>query len=242
MIQHRLAPSTASNVARHVAIIMDGNRRWAHRRRLPTIEGHRAGARTLREVARIAGSFGIEILTVFAFSEENWRREPGEVALLMELIGAFARRELSALQEVGVRVRTIGRTDRMPETTRAALTELTAATASNDGLILNLAIDYGARTELCDAMRGLTRDVQRGRLLVDEIDDETLSRYLYTSDLPDPDLLIRTGGELRLSNFLLYQIAYTELWSTPVHWPSFDADLLAQALRSFRMRQRRFGT
>ncbi len=242
MIARRPIPVAVPKIARHVAIIMDGNRRWARERGLPAIEGHRSGVRTLRETVRSAPSFGIEILTVFAFSEENWRRDPSEVALLMELIAAFARDERETLREAGVRARTIGRIDRLPATTRAALDALTAATAPNDGLLLNLAIDYGARSELCDAMRALTRDVQRGRLTVDEIDDETLSRYLYTANLPDPDLLIRTGGELRLSNFLLYQIAYTELWSTPVYWPSFDAGLLGQAVGSFSTRQRRFGT
>jgi len=228
--------------AKHVAIIMDGNRRWARERGVEPIAGHREGARALRAAARTATGFGVEILTVFAFSEENRRRAPGEVQGLFELIRSFARDESAALQEAGVRVRVIGRIEGLPLPTRRALEALVAATTDNTGLLLNLAVNYGARTELADAMRSLVRDVRDGRLAIDAIDDESLSRYLYTAGLPDPDLLIRTGGELRLSNFLLYQIAYTELWSTPLHWPDFDATTFAQALGSFAGRQRRFGS
>jgi undecaprenyl diphosphate synthase len=228
--------------ARHVAIIMDGNRRWARERGFEPSEGHRQGARALRAAARTAIDLGIEILTVFAFSEENRRRTPDEVEGLFELIRSFARDECAALQEAGVRVRVIGRVDALPPQTRLALGMLVSATAANTGLLLNLAVNYGARTEMADAMRALVSDVQSGRLAIEAIDDESLSRYLYTAGLPDPDLLIRTGGELRLSNFLLYQIAYTELWSTPIHWPDFDASAFAQALGSFAGRQRRFGS
>jgi undecaprenyl diphosphate synthase len=231
-----------SNVARHVAIIMDGNRRWARERRLPAIEGHRAGSQTLRQIIRAASRLGVQILTVFAFSEENWRREPSEVALLMELLRLFALRERDALGAENVRIGLLGRIDALPPSTRDALNALVDATASNDGLLLNLAINYGARRELGDAMRALARDVQRGNLAPSAIDEETLSHYLYTAGLPDPDLLIRTGGELRLSNFLLYQVAYTELWATPVYWPDFDASMLAKAIGSFSARHRRFGT
>jgi undecaprenyl diphosphate synthase len=235
------APAVAGR-PRHVAIVMDGNRRWARERGLSTIEGHRAGAQTLRSIVRAAAASGIEILTVYAFSEENWRRGPAEVMPLMELVRLFALRERQTLRAEKVRVRTIGRVDRLPEPTKAALEELAAATADNDGLLLNLAIDYGARAELCHAIRALAVDVQNGRLTLDALDDEVLSRYLYTAGLPDPDLLIRTGGELRVSNFLLYQIAYAELWSTPVNWPDFDPELLGQALGAFATRRRRFGT
>jgi undecaprenyl diphosphate synthase len=242
MIERATVTTGESNVARHVAIIMDGNRRWAQERRLPTIEGHRAGARTLRQITRAASRLGVHVLTVFAFSEENWRREPREVALLMELLRAFALREREALRDENVRVGLLGRVDALPEGTREALETLVGATASGRGLLLNLAINYGARRELGDAMRALARDVQRGKLAPAAIDDDTLSRYLYTAGLPDPDLLIRTGGELRLSNFLLYQIAYTELWATPVYWPDFDGSMLAKAMGSFSTRQRRFGS
>lgn len=222
-------------------MIMDGNRRWARERGLDSIEGHRAGARTLRDIARASAPLGIEILTVYAFSEENWQREPSEVDLLMELVRAFADDEREALGSKNVRVRAIGRLEALPAPTKFALDALIAATAGNDGLLLNLALNYGARSELCDAIRALSLDVKGGRLALSAIDDNVLSGYLYTAGLPDPDLLIRTGGELRLSNFLLYQVAYTELWSTPVYWPDFDADRLAEALASFATRQRRFG-
>ena len=238
-----LAPALASVIVpRHVAVIMDGNRRWALERGLPAVEGHRAGANALRETVRAAARAGLEILTVFAFSEENWKRAPIEVELLMDLVRAFALREASSLREQNVRVRAIGRREALPSATRAAVEVLEATTAGCTGMLLNLALNYGARSELCDAIRALAIDVQAGRLPMAAIDDDIPSKYLYTAGLPDPDLLIRTGGELRVSNFLLYQIAYSELWSTAVHWPAFDAALLHEALSSFSQRQRRFGS
>jgi undecaprenyl diphosphate synthase len=230
------------SMPRHVAIIMDGNRRWAAERRLTPADGHAAGGKRLRTTVRAAKRLGIEILTVYAFSEENRQREPAEVAALMQLLASFARRELQTLRRENVRVRTMGRISELPPATREAIEALCAATAGNDGLVLNLALNYGARTELCDAVRALTADVAAGKLDPEAIDDGSLSEYLYTAGLPDPDLLIRTGGELRLSNFLLFQIAYTELWATPVRWPDFDESLFEEALGAFATRQRRFGT
>jgi undecaprenyl diphosphate synthase len=227
---------------RHVAIIMDGNRRWARDRGLPAIEGHRAGASALRATARAASHAGIGILTVYAFSEENWRREASEVGLLMELVRQFASHEAAALRADNVRVRALGRIEALPTATRIAIETLIRDTASCDGLLLNLALNYGARSELCDAIRALARDVQEGSLGLEAIDDDILGNYLYTAGLPDPDLLIRTGGELRVSNFLLYQIAYAELWSTPERWPDFNAASLDRALADFAGRQRRFGS
>jgi undecaprenyl diphosphate synthase len=232
MIERAHAPAHASGAAaRHVAIIMDGNRRWAHARELTAAEGHGAGAGVLRAIVRAAARAGIEFLTVFAFSEENWRRDPSEVTLLA-----------ASLAEESVRVRTIGRIAELPHAPRGALAALETATAHNSGLTLNLAVNYGARTELCDAIRALARDVAAGALDAASIDGSVLASYLYTAGLPDPDLLIRTGGELRVSNFLLYQIAYTELWSTPVYWPDFNENHLREALGAFASRQRRFGT
>ena len=237
------SPAVVARVLpRHVAIIMDGNRRWAADRGLPSIAGHRAGAAALREIARAAAARGLDILTVFAFSQENWRRDASEVSLLMDLVRAFAAGEAAALRDANVRVCAIGRTAALPPATRAAVDELVAATATCDGLRLNLALNYGARGELCDAIRALARDVAAGTLPVDAIDDDSLGRYLYTAGMPDPDLLVRTGGELRVSNFLLYQIAYAELWSTRTLWPDFDAAHLDAALDEFASRQRRFGT
>jgi len=228
--------------ARHVAIIMDGNRRWAQSRALAQVEGHRAGAEALRNATRAATRAGIEFLTVFAFSEENWQRDRGEVALLMDLLRSFCENEAASLAGDNIRVKPLGRIDELPEGPRRALRALESATAGNAGLTLGLAVNYGARTELCDAIRALARDVAAGNLSASAIDGDVLASYLYTAGLPDPDLLIRTGGELRVSNFLLYQIAYTELWSTPVYWPDFDESHLRAALGAFATRQRRFGT
>jgi undecaprenyl diphosphate synthase len=234
------APGT-STAPRHVAIIMDGNRRWAASNGLPQIEGHRRGMLTLRRVVVAAAKAGIEVLTVYAFSEENWGRGSAEVGTLMELGAAFARREAAAFAREGVRVRVIGRRDRLPVAAREAFAALEAATAGACKMTLNLAVDYGARTELATAVRALAEDVAAGRLDPDTIDDAAIAGRLSTAGLPDPDLLIRTGGDLRLSNFLLYQCAYTELWSTTVPWPQFDARAFSAALASFAQRQRRFG-
>jgi undecaprenyl diphosphate synthase len=242
MIERKPVPQTVSALPRHLAIIMDGNRRWARDRGLPGVEGHRAGATALRETVRASATAGLEILTVFAFSEENWKRERNEVALLMDLVRVFALREAEALRAQNVRVRAIGRTEELPAPTKAAIAVLVEATAACDGMLLNLALNYGARSELCDAIKALAIDVQAGRLPFESIDDDVLSKYLYTAGLPDPDLLIRTGGELRVSNFLLYQIAYAELWSTATYWPDFDGAALHLALDDYAQRQRRFGT
>jgi undecaprenyl diphosphate synthase len=242
MIERAVTAPATRGVPRHVAIIMDGNRRWARERGLPAIEGHRAGARAVRAAIRSAKRTGIEVLTVFAFSEENWRREALEVRLLMELVGLFATGEREHLVHENVRVRILGRPEGLPQSTRTALDALVQATAGCTGLALNLAINYGARAELCDAVRALARDVASGAIKAAQVNESLLGSYLYTAGLPDPDLVIRTGGELRLSNFLLYQVAYSELWSTPQYWPAFDAALFDQAIADFAKRQRRFGT
>lgn len=229
-------------VPRHVAIIMDGNRRWARARGLASVEGHRAGATALRTTVTTAARIGLECLTVYAFSEENWRRDAAEVGLLMELVRHFARAEAAGLAGQNVRVRAIGRTAGLPAATRVSVETLVAATEHCDGMQLNLALNYGARTELGDAIKALAVDVKDGKLSLDAIDDDSVAKYLYTAGLPDPDLLIRTGGELRVSNFLLYQIAYAELWATATPWPDFDEALLRRALADFASRQRRFGS
>ena len=221
---------------------MDGNRRWARERGLPASEGHRAGVAALRATVRAAARAGISILTVYAFSQENRNREASEIGSLMDLVQFVATREADALREQNVRVGALGRIDALPAATRTAVETLVRKTAHCDGMLLNLALNYGARSELCDAIRALARDVRSGALGLDAIDDDILGNYLYTAGLPDPDLLIRTGGEMRVSNFLLYQIAYTELWSTPHHWPAFDAALLQSALTEYATRQRRFGS
>ncbi|MBV8153490.1 MAG: di-trans,poly-cis-decaprenylcistransferase [Candidatus Eremiobacteraeota bacterium] len=221
---------------------MDGNRRWARERGLPVALGYRRGLSALRRIVRAARAAGIPVLTAFAFSEENWRRPSGEVDVLMRLCLHAARNELRAMGREGVRVRLCGRLDRLPERTRSALEELVARTAQNAAITLNLAIDYGARREIGDAVRSLVREVSAGLRDADSIDELAIGNHLYTAGLPDPDLVVRTGGELRLSNFLLFQSAYAEFWATPTYWPDFNEGDLAEALADFATRQRRYGT
>ncbi|MGB6062685.1 MAG: isoprenyl transferase [Candidatus Aquilonibacter sp.] len=233
--------SLATAVPRHVAIIMDGNRRWARERGLPALEGHRRGIVALRRVTQAASDLGIEIVTVYGFSTENWRRDAAEIDFLFDLCVYFAKSELAELQRKNVRVRIIGDWQALPERSRDALDSLRAGTASNTGLILNLAVNYSSRSELERAVRAIATDVRSGKLSPEHIDDALISSYLYTAGVPDPDLLIRPGGEQRLSNFLLYQAAYSELIMSDVDWPDFSGEHLAQAVRDFAQRQRRFG-
>ena len=226
---------------RHVAIIMDGNRRWARGRGLPALEGHRRGILALREVTRAASDLGIEIVTVYGFSTENWRRDASEIAFLFDLCVHFAKTELIELNKNNVRVRIIGDWQALPERSREALASLQAQTAANTGLILNLAVNYSSRSELERAVRAIAADVAAGKLAVDAIDDNLIATYLYTAGIPDPDLLIRPGGEHRLSNFLLYQAAYTELVMSDVYWPDFSRSDLERAVAEFASRTRRFG-
>jgi undecaprenyl diphosphate synthase len=226
---------------RHVAIIMDGNRRWARKHGMPPLEGHRRGMRTLHTIVEAAAHAGVDVLTVYAFSEENWQRDRSEVGGLMEIGAAFARRETAQLVRDGVRVRLIGRRDRLPVSLRDAFEDMERRSVDNRRITLNLAVDYGARSELTEAVRALAREVAAGAIDPADIDEDALARNLWTAGLPDPDLLIRTGGDLRLSNFLLFQCAYTELWSTPIPWPAFTEDAFADALAAFAQRQRRFG-
>ncbi|HXW76223.1 MAG TPA: polyprenyl diphosphate synthase [Candidatus Eremiobacteraceae bacterium] len=226
---------------RHVAIIMDGNRRWARGRRLPVIEGHRRGVVALREIVRACRELHISELTVYAFSTENWKREALEVSLLLDLLVHFARTEEAELQRGGVRVRAIGRIDELPAKQRDVLRDLERRTATNEQMTLNLAISYSARAELADAAKALARKAKDGTLDPESIDEATVARHLYTAHSSDPDILIRTGGEQRLSNFLLWQLAYTELWITDRHWPDFRREDLEEAIAAFGKRARRFG-
>ncbi|MDN5346679.1 MAG: undecaprenyl diphosphate synthase [Clostridia bacterium] len=226
---------------RHVAIIMDGNGRWAQKRGLPRIFGHRAGVESLREIVKACIELGIPILTVYAFSTENWKRPQSEVEGLMELLVEYLQKEIGELKAEGVQVRAIGRLQDLPAAARSELAKAVTLTASNQRLILNLALNYGGRAELVDAFKGLALEVQAGRLDITQIDENTISGFLYTSGLPDPDLLIRPAGEMRLSNFLLWQMAYTELWVTDVLWPDFRREHLIAALKDYQGRERRFG-
>jgi undecaprenyl diphosphate synthase len=224
------------SVPRHIAIIMDGNRRWAKARRLPSIEGHRRGITALRTITRAASDLGIEMLTVYGFSTENWKRDSREVSLLFDLCVYFASSELAELVRNNVRVRIIGEYRAFPQSSREALERLVASTASNDGLQLNLAVNYSARAELRIAIEAIARDVKSGILDPLAIDDATIASYMATADMPDPDLLIRPGGEARLSNFLLYQLANAELYVTQTFWPDFDREQFDRALEAYRAR------
>jgi undecaprenyl diphosphate synthase len=229
-------------VPRHVAIIMDGNRRWARAHDLPVAEGYRLGVDALRRTVEAAAHAGIEVLTVFAFSEENWSRPAEQTRTIMELCRWAALGQACDLVRDGVRVRLCGRLAALPAATRDALERLSASTAENTRITLNIAIDYGGRREIADAVRALAREVERGVRTAASIDDETIATRLYTAGLPDPDLVIRTGGERRISNFLLYQSAYAEFSWSETLWPDFgEADLNA-ALDDYERRQRRYGT
>jgi undecaprenyl diphosphate synthase len=232
------APLTAP---RHIAIIMDGNRRWARERGFPLVEGYRRGIIALREVTRACSDLHVPYLTVYGFSTENWKRDDAELSILFELCCAFARKELAGLVRENVRVQLIGHPEVLPPAARRALADLVEKTRANTGTILNLAVNYSARAELGDAARALAADVASGAVAPSAVDEDTIGRYLYTRDMPDPDLLIRPGGEARLSNFLLYQLAYTELWMTDVYWPDFTRETFALAIADFARRARRYG-
>jgi len=229
------------SVPRHIAIIMDGNRRWAKERGLPAIEGHRRGMIALRHVTRAASDLGVEALTVYGFSTENWNRDASEISLLFELCVYFARNELIELRRNNVRVRVIGDWQSLPGAPRGALAELQAQTAGSTGLLLNLAVNYSSHAELERAVRAIARDVAAGKLDPEQVDEALIARHLYTAGLPELDLLIRPGGEQRLSNFMLYQAAYAELIMTDVYWPDFSKDDFTRALIDFQLRERRFG-
>lgn len=229
------------NIPRHVAIIMDGNGRWATKRGLPRSVGHRAGMEALRDLITASSELGIEALTLYAFSTENWKRPRDEVGTLFSLVVEYFNREISELHEKGVRIRVLGDISCVPQKARAALMRAEDITHDNSGLKLNLAINYGARAELVRAARALAEDVSNGGMAPDAIDEAAVSSRLYTSGQPDVDLLIRTGGEMRLSNFLLYQSAYAELLFTDTLFPDFDKAHYLDAIREFQGRSRRFG-
>lgn len=229
------------NVPRHVAVIMDGNGRWARERGLPRWEGHRAGMRAVREVIEGAVEAEVEHLTLYAFSRENWERPRMEVEALMELLHEYVEKEREELREAGVRVQVFGDRERLPGSVREAVAALEADTREGDVLDLHLAISYGSRSEIVRAARRLAEQVAAGAISPCEVDDERFARELYTAEWPDPDLLIRTSGEHRISNFLLWQIAYAEMYVTPVLWPDFHRLHLFEAVLDFQRRDRRFG-
>jgi len=233
--------SDTPRLPRHIAIIMDGNGRWARRHGQPRIQGHHEGAKSVREVVRAAREAGISALTLFAFSEQNWDRPPDEVDALMELLYKYVLEEHDEIMQNSIRLTAIGALERLPAFVREALHALIAESAGNRGMVLCLALSYGGREDVVGAARVLAQDVRAGRIDPDEINEVVLESRLSTAQLPPLDLLIRTSGEYRMSNFLLWQAAYAELYFTPVEWPEFRREQLAEAIAAYQKRERRFG-
>jgi len=230
-----------NRLPRHVAIIMDGNGRWAEKRHKPRLYGHKAGAESVRDIVEAARELGIEVLTLYAFSSENWNRPVQEVSGLMTILKKFLVSELSRMQKNGIRLSCIGEIEKLPRGVRETLLDSIATTSSNTEMVLNLALSYGARDEITRAVRLLAEECTAGRLKSSDITIEQVNSYLYTADIPDPDLLIRTGGEARLSNFLLWQLSYAEIYFTDVMWPDFRRDIFLKAIADFQKRERRYG-
>lgn len=230
-----------NNLPNHVAIIMDGNGRWAQQRGNPRIMGHKVGVESVQEIVRTARELGIKVLTLYAFSTENWKRPALEVQALMGLLKSYLESELATMVQNNVSLRAIGQRERMPKEVAGVLEQVIAKTRDNTGLILNLALSYGSRTEIIQAVQGLAKKCATGAVNAEDIDEQLFSESLYTAGLPDPDLLIRTGGEARLSNFLLWQASYAELYFTETLWPDFRKDDFYAAIADFQRRQRRFG-
>jgi undecaprenyl diphosphate synthase len=232
---------TSNNLPEHVAIIMDGNGRWAKQRNLPRLAGHRAGREPVRMCVRTCAKLGIKYLTLYTFSLENWRRPEHEVGGLMIFLEDVLKTEYLELNENGVRLGVIGRIDMLPQSTRDALFETIDKLSGNDRLFLTLAISYGGRAEIVDAARRISQEVARGDLEPDAINEDRFRDFLYAPNIPDPDLLIRTSGEMRISNFLLWQIAYSEIYVTELFWPDFKEEHLIESIREFTRRDRRYG-
>jgi undecaprenyl diphosphate synthase len=225
----------------HIAIIMDGNGRWARKRGLPRVAGHRAGINAVREVVEGSAELGIPVLTLYAFSVENWKRPRSEVSTLMQLLKEYLNKELENIHRNNIRFRTIGRTDELDASVQAELHNGIAKTSRNSGMVFNVALNYGGRAEIVDAVNRLLRNGGRAAADNGGITEEHFAQYLYTAGQPDPDLLIRTSGELRVSNFLLWQIAYAEIWVTETLWPDFEKRHLYEAIIAYQKRERRYG-
>ncbi len=229
------------SLPRHIAIIMDGNGRWAQKLGLIRTLGHKAGVDSVREIVRVSRKLGIQVLTLYAFSTENWKRPKDEVSTLMNLLKTYLEKEVQDLCANNISLRCLGQIDKLPPDVRDVLLRVIDDTSKNTGMVLNLALSYGFRSELTKGVQEITRQCLEGNLSVDDINEETISNHLYTAGLPDPDLLIRTGGESRLSNFLLWQVSYSELYFTEIYWPKFREKELIDAIKQYQVRQRRFG-
>ena len=237
----QLSAEAAELLPLHVAVIMDGNGRWAKQRKLPRAEGHRRGAESARAVIRVASELGVKYLTLYTFSMENWNRPKAEVEAIMRYLVMYLKKETPDLNKHNVRLEVIGQTHRLPDRVQAQLEKTRTALAKNTGLTLVLALSYGSRAEIVDAARSIAQKAVKGTVAPDEIDEELLGSHLYTGHMPDPDLLVRTSGEMRLSNFLLWQMSYAEMVVTPVLWPDFRKPEFIAAIEEFARRHRRFG-
>ncbi len=228
-------------IPKHLAVIMDGNRRWAQNNNLPARDGHREGALRVTDLVRNSVDIGIKYLSVYAFSTENWRRDKKEVDYLMNLLVEFVVKELDYLHKNDVKITLMGNIEDLPEKTKREVIRSVELTKNNRKLHLNIALSYGSRAEIINAVKNIVNDFENDKINIDSIDEESFKKYLFTHDMPDPDLLIRTSGEIRLSNFLLYQLAYTEFYFTDILWPDFKKEELLKAVESFQNRKRRYG-
>ncbi len=239
--RREIAMLDKNNVPKHIAIIMDGNGRWARQRNLPRSAGHRQGMKNVKEVIKAANKLGVRALTLFAFSTENWNRPKREVSMLLNSMEKFLNKEIGELHKNNMKFMTIGREEPVPLSLLRAIKSAAELTSNNSGMVVNLAFNYGSRTEIVDAVKGVTSAVINNQISLGQINEDSFASFLYTKNLPDPDLLIRTSGEERLSNFLLWQLSYAELYFTKKFWPEFDAGELENAISDFQRRQRRFG-
>ena len=230
-----------NRLPKHIAIIMDGNGRWAQMRGMPRTMGHRAGVEALKKIVRFCHEIGIKYLTVYAFSTENWKRPQSEIGILMSLLKEYVRKELDELHINNVKIGILGDISPLSEDVKEAINYACERTKNNSGLVFNLALNYGGRAELVNAVKQIVDDVQNGKLICSEINENTIEKYLFTRNCPEPELLIRTSGEMRLSNFLLWQVAYSEIVVVPECWPDFNENSLVEAVRIFQNRERRFG-
>ena len=238
--EERLSELDHRKIPQHVAIIMDGNGRWAKKRGLPRSAGHLAGVKTVRRIVETSSNIGVKFLTMYAFSTENWKRPKDEVSTIMSLFKIYLKKEISTFNKNDVRLNVIGNTGDLSDGLQKIMDNALEKTSTNKGLTFTLAINYGSREEITNAVKNIVNDVEKG-IISRDINESIISRYLYTSDLPDPDLLIRTSGEMRISNFLLWQLSYSEIWVTDTYWPDFEQTEYIKAILDYQNRQRRFG-
>ncbi|SHE27728.1 isoprenyl transferase [Alkalibacter saccharofermentans] len=236
-----MSNNLSENLPNHVGIIMDGNGRWAKMQNKPRLYGHKAGVETIREIVKVSSRLGIKALTLYAFSTENWKRPHTEVAGLMGIFSRYLKKEVSELNDNNVKLRIVGDIAPLSQKLKEQIAESEKLTKENTGLVLNIAVNYGGRSEVLNAVREIAEMVKQGRIDPEDISESTIEENLYTAGLPDPDFVIRTSGEMRLSNFLIWQCAYSELWFTPVLWPDFTEEIFLSALEEFQNRTRRFG-